>query len=314
MSMRCLICGKKLEGNASGEYHVACSKKLFGGDAPLFSYSTEELNRLAANLVTSRVSVPGVQPKLSLHLERMIGGPARLTLVGLDGDYILKLPMSAYPELTESEHFAMLLANACGIETAAFGLVRLANGELAYITRRMDREGGVKAMEDFCQLTERPTEKKYFGSYEQIGRLIRRYAAFGGVDALRFFEVVLFCYLIGNSDMHLKNFSLLRETKGVYNLSSAYDLVPVKILLPLDNDELALNLNGKKSNLKERDFAAFAESLKLTSVQYERTVKKLRSMLSGSLQNVFACSFLSMAFREKVETLISKRISVFDKQ
>lgn len=311
MNNRCLICGRPLENVTDAGYHAACAKSLFGkGEIPSFTYSTDELNRLAANLVLSHVSVPGVQAKLSVHLERTSGEPARLTLVGLNGDYILKLPTSLYPELPESEHFAMMLAGSCGISTAAFGLIPLSNGKLAFLTRRMDRENGIKSMEDFCQLSERPTEKKYFGSYEQIGKLIRRYAAFGGVDVLRFFEVVLFSFLTGNSDMHLKNFSLLRESNGDYNLSPAYDLVPVKILLPADTDDLALNLNGKKSNLKAHDLEMFAENLKLNKLQYRRTVRKMTDAFAKSFEATLENSFLSDDFKAKMRALTASRISI----
>lgn len=312
MTSRCLICGRTCP---KGEYHAACAKSLFGSEsAPSFTYSTDDLNRLAKNLIFARVSVPGVQAKLSLHLERSAAGADRLTLVGLDGDYILKLPTSTYPELPESEHFAMSLANRCGIATAAFGLVRLASGERAYLTRRMDRERGVKAMEDFCQLTERPTEKKYFGSYEQIGRLIRQHAAFGGVDALRFFEEVLFCYLTGNNDMHLKNFSLLRESDGAWNLSPAYDLVPVQILLPSDVEELALNLNGKKRHLKANDFVCFAESLRLNETQCSRAVSRLARAIDESLEEALSASFLSEGFKSSFRKLLVERLSVFGRE
>jgi len=307
MMSRCLICGCTCP---KGEYHASCAKSLFGSEsAPSFTYSMDDLNRLAKNLISARVSVPGVQAKLSLHLERSAAGADRLTLVGLDGDYILKLPTSAYPELPESEHFAMSLARRCGIATAAFGLVRLASGERAYLTRRMDREKGFRAMEDFCQLTERPTEKKYFGSYEQIGKLIRQHAAFGGVDALRFFEEVVFCYLTGNNDMHLKNFSLLRKPDGAWNLSPAYDLVPVQILLPSDAEELALNLNGKKCRLKADDFARFAESLRLNETQYARAISRLTRALNESLEEVLAASFLSEGFKTSFRELLAARMS-----
>ena len=239
-------------------------------------------------------------------------GPDRLTLVGLEGDYILKLQTATYPELPESEHFTMMLARRCGLATAAFGLVPLASGACAYLTRRMDRENGIKAMEDFCQLTERPTEKKYFGSYEQIGKLIRRYARFGGVDALRFFEEVLFCYLTGNNDMHLKNFSLLREPDGAWNLSPAYDLVPAQIHLPKDSEELALTLNGKKRRLVSDDFAAFAASLHLTDTQFKRAVRRLTGRLAETLDETLARSFLSQEFQSKVRSLVASRLRVFE--
>ena len=159
-----------------------------------FPYTDEEINEMARRLVASRVSVCGVQPKLSVHLERDSGDSPRITIVGFEGNYILKLPSKDYPWLIESEHLTMSLARKCGIRTADFSLASLS-----------------KHMEDFCQLTERLTERKYFGSYEQIARKIRLYSSSGGADVVRFFEVVLFSFLTGNSDMHLKNFSLLRE-------------------------------------------------------------------------------------------------------
>ena len=307
--MRCLVCGTSCP---TGHYHTRCAQALFCSEqVPSFAYSAEDLNRMAKNLVTSHVSVPGVQAKLSLHLERTASGPDRLTLVGLEGDYILKLQTAVYPELPESEHFTMMLARRCGLTTAAFGLVPLASGAYAYLTRRMDRENGIKAMEDFCQLTERPTEKKYFGSYEQIGKLIRRYARFGGADALRFFEEVLFCYLTGNNDMHLKNFSLLREPDGSWNLSPAYDLVPAQIHLPKDAEELALTLNGKKRRLVADDFAAFAASLRLTNTQFKRAVRRLTERLSEMLDETLERSFLSQGFQTKVRALVAQRLGVF---
>lgn len=149
-------------------------------------------------------------------------------------------------------------------------------------------------------------------SYEQIGKLIRRYTRFGGVDALRFFEEVLFCYLTGNNDMHLKNFSLLREPDGAWNLSPAYDLVPAQIHLPKDSEELALTLNGKKRRLVPDDFAAFAASLHLSDTQFLRTVRRLTGRLAETLDETLARSFLSQEFQSKVRSLVASRFRVFE--
>ena len=306
---RCLVCGMPISGG--GEYHAECAKNLFGSEnAPSFTYSMAELNELAKRLVLSRVSVPGVQAKLSLHLEKAENSANRLTLVGLDGNYILKLPTAMYPELPESEHFAMTLARLCGIETAAYGLVRLESGALAYITRRMDREDGVKHMVDFCQLTDRRTSRKYYGSYEQIARTMRRYASAAGADVVRFFEVVLFSFVIGNSDMHMKNFSLLREHDGTWRLSPAYDLVPVKVVLPNDEDDLALTVNGKNRNLKSADFKAAALTMGLTEVQYRRIAQRIVSAVGKHLDEAMVRSFLSDGFADRIRRLVASRLSV----
>ena len=311
-SGRCLICGRDLVEGVTAEYHPDCAKTLFGLEAaPSFTYSMEELNRMAERIIRSRVSVTGVQPKLSLNLEREVGGPDRLTLVGLEGDYILKLPTRSYAELPESEHFAMLLARMCGIETADFGLVRLEGGALAYVTRRMDREDGVKHMLDCCQLTNRQTERKYSGSYEQIAKVLRACSSYAGEDTERHMALLLYCFLIGNSDMHLKNFSLIREHDGEWHLSKAYDLVPVKTVMPADPDDLALTVNGKNRNLTANDFATACESMRLTPVQFKRTVKRVTTNVTAHLEEAFDRSFLSEDFKTRCRALVRERLAVF---
>ena len=308
---RCLICGMPLPEGTEGEYHAACAKGLFGNEkVPSFAYSMTELNELAKRLVLSHVSVPGVQAKLSVHLERSGESSDRLTLVGLDGNYILKLPTASYRELPESEHFAMTLARLCGIETAAFGLVRLESGSLAYITRRMDREDGVKHMIDFCQLTNRPSERKYYGSYEQICKGIRACSSDVGSDVMRFFEVLLFSFVTGNSDMHLKNFSLLREHDGTWHLSPAYDLVPVKTVLPSDKDDLALTVNGKNRTLRTSDFKVAATTMGLTSVQHHRLTERMVAAVREHLDEALARSFLSDGFVDRLRKLVAHTLSV----
>ena len=309
---RCLVCGRDLVEDVTAEYHPDCAKTLFGSEAaPSFTYSMEELNRMAERIIRSRVSVTGVQPKLSLHLELEAGGPDRLTLVGLEGDYILKLPTRSYAELPESEHFAMLLARMCGIETADFGLVRLEGGALAYVTRRMDREDGVKHMLDCCQLTNRQTERKYSGSYEQIAKVLRACSSYAGEDTERHMALLLYCFLIGNSDMHLKNFSLIREHDGEWHLSKAYDLVPVKTVMPADPDDLALTVNGRNRNLTANDFATACESMRLTPVQFKRTVKRVTTNVTAHLEEAFDRSFLSDDFKTRCRALVRERLSVF---
>ena len=258
------------------EYNL--TQRLFGSRSiPALNYTQEELNALAKKTVLSRISVPGVQPKLSLHLER--GNPrsnSRLTLVGLEGDYILKPQTPQWKRLPEAEHFCMLLARSCKISTPEFGLIPLKSGELAYITRRMDRNGDrMLHMEDFCQILNKATDQKYNGSMEQVGKALRKYSDAPGLDAVRLLELTIFCFLTGNSDMHLKNFSLLRKENGAWELSPAYDLVPVKIILPADKEELALTLNGKKNKLKRINFEQFAVSMDLTGVQCNRALDRI---------------------------------------
>ena len=269
-----------------------------------FPYSDEEINKMARRLVASRVSVCGVQPKLSVHLERDSGDSPRITIVGFEGNYILKLPSKDYPWLIESEHLTMSLARKCGIKTADFSLASLSGGRRAYVTRRMDRTPHVKHMEDFCQLTERLTERKYFGSYEQIAKKIRLYSSVGGADVVRFFEVVLFSFLTGNSDMHLKNFSLLRENNGSWHLSDAYDLLPVKMLMPDDTEDMALTLNGKKARIDGDDFHVFAKTIGLNERQTLKAISRVADTLESSIDAGLGESLVSDEFASGFARLV----------
>ncbi len=304
----CHVCCRAL---SEGEkiYHAKCSSGLFGTRSiPVLDYSWDDLNKLAEHIIRRSVAVPGVQPKLSLHLERSnSSGTGKFTLVGLEGEFILKPPASAYPDMPELEHFTMQLAGATGLDVVRCGLIPLASGELAYITRRMDRtENGPLHLEDMCQLTDKMTEQKYRGSMEQVGKAVLAHATNTGFDALRLFEVTLFCFMTGNADMHLKNFSLLYEADGTIRLSPAYDLLPTKLLTPKDPEELALPMNGKKSNLRYKDFAAFGQALKLTDRQVSNAHNRMQNELTKALQNV-PMAFLNAARQEQLHDLIKSR-------
>lgn len=304
----CHICCQPLNGDES-LYHAKCSSRLFGSRSPpALQYGWKEINHLATQFVKRRIAVPGVQPKLSLHLERpnkSEGG--RLTLVGLEGEFILKPPTKEYPDMPEMEHYTMILAQAAGLEVASCGLTPLASGERTYIARRMDRtKTGPLHMEDMAQLTDKLTEQKYRGSIEQVGRAVLRFTTNFGFDALRLFELTLFCFLTGNADMHLKNFSLLYEASGAIRLSPAYDLLPTKLFLPEDVEEMALTVNGKKSRLHREDFDTFARSLKLTDRQIANTHNRLRKNLTKALKET-PQPFLRATRRKALAQLIQER-------
>jgi serine/threonine-protein kinase HipA len=304
----CHVCCQALSGGQR-LYHAKCSSELFGTRSiPVLDYSWNDLNKLAENIIRRSVALPGVQPKLSLHLEQSnTSGTGKFTLVGLEGEFILKPPASAYPDMPELEHYTMRLAAAAGVDVVRCGLIPLASGELAYITRRMDRtENGPLHLEDMCQLTDKMTEQKYRGSMEQVGKAVLAHTSNTGFDALRLFEVTLFCFLTGNADMHLKNFSLLYEADGTIRLSPAYDLLPTKLLTPKDPEELALPMNGKKNNLRRKDFAAFGQALKLTERQIANAHDRMQSGLTKALKNV-PMAFLNADRQEQLHDLINSR-------
>ena len=265
MKNRCLYCYQDLK-DGQIDFHPTCAKKIFGTTiVPELPYTKENISVLAEEVVRSQTTITGVQPKLSLDIESSDkkNEPKRFTIVGLWGKYILKPQTDMYPNLPELEDLTMHLAEIAKIKTVPHSLIRFADGELCYITRRIDRDeqGNKFPMEDMCQLAERLTEYKYKGSYEQIAKLISKYSNVPMLDLVNFWEQVYFCWLTGNSDMHLKNFSLYSTQKNVYSLTPAYDMLSTKLVMPEDMEELALTLNGKKSKLKRSDFeTAFAKS------------------------------------------------------
>jgi serine/threonine-protein kinase HipA len=221
-----------------------------------------DVERLAIQTVNRRLALTGVQRKLSLSFA---GSDAdrRLTIVGaLGGSHILKPPAPEYPGMPELEHWTMVLARGSGLRTAEAGLIPLSSGEPAFITRRFDRDGARRIhVEDLCQLSGLATEHKYRSSMEKVGTVVRDLATAPGDDALRLLEVTIFAFLVGNSDMHLKNWTLVRDAGRVV-LSPAYDLLPVRLLVD-DPEEFALPINGRKNRLEQRDFESLGKYLKI---------------------------------------------------
>jgi len=257
---KCLFCYQEITDKeyVNHEFHKPCSKKLFGKNKPpIIEYTLREMLELGEKVVKSQRTITGVQPKLSLNSVKMTGNSVveRFTIVGLWGKYILKPQTELYEQLPEIEDLTMNLAELSKVKTVEHSLIRLKSGELAYITKRIDRLKDKKLhMEDMCQLTERQTEHKYKGSYEQIAKTIKAFSTNPGFDIVNFYELVLFCFLTGNNDMHLKNFSLLKNVNLNYNLCPAYDLVASELVVEGDEEELALNLNGKKKKIKKKIF------------------------------------------------------------
>ena len=306
---QCLFCYQPLRGNEI-DFHPSCSRKIFDQPIPPeLPYMEAQMAELALKVVQTMVTVTGVQAKLSLHLESPEGkrAPKRFTIVGLWGGYILKPPTAHYKQLPEVEDLTMHLAQIAKIDVVPHSLVKLLDGDLAYITKRIDRHKKNKLhMEDMCQLTERLTEDKYHGSYEQIAKAIVKYSANPGLDVVNFFEQVLFSFLTGNADMHLKNFSLIRKP-GVGNvLAPAYDLVATALVNPADKEDLALTLNGKKKKINRNDFIAAFRTLNLDPKQQENIFRKMVSAKAGWMDFI-GISFLSDDFKERLMTIIEQR-------
>lgn len=301
---KCLYCYQPLNDEIA-DFHSKCSTSIFGSDKPpVLSLDKADLKVIARQIVARSVAVTGVQPKLSLEIEKVGTKSSRLTIVGLWGSYILKPPSDVFYSLPENEDLTMKLAGICGIKTAAHSLIRLQSGELAYITKRFDRNKGQKIhVEDFCQLTETLTEHKYRSSMEKVGKAIRKFSTNSGLDVLAFFELSLFCFITGNADMHLKNFSLVRTREGNVYLSPAYDLVSTRLAMPEDTEQTALTINGKKHKLKKSDFIILAKTLQLHEKSIEKVFNNLLKKEEKLLQTVEA-SFLSNEQKKSYIVLI----------
>jgi serine/threonine-protein kinase HipA len=297
---------------ADVDFHDRCSLKFFGHrNAPVLPYSLSEMAQLAKNVVEGSVAVPGVQPKLSLTLVNDVlgnGQAGRLTVVGaLGGHYIFKPPSDVFPEMPQNEHVTMRIAEAFGIQTVPSSLIRLASGELSYITKRIDRtESGTKIhMLDMYQVLE--AFDKYKGSLEKTGKAIGEYSSNTLLDKLNFFELNLICFVTGNNDMHLKNFSLIHSGKS-WILSQAYDLLNVIIVNPGDTEETALTLEGKKKKLKLEHFTRFGQGLGLTDRQIAAALKRLNDNKSKAVGWINA-SFLSDEFKIAYRKVLDEKYS-----
>ncbi|MDP3358149.1 MAG: HipA domain-containing protein [Lutibacter sp.] len=304
MKHKCLYCYQNL--TTETDYHEKCSLKFFGtNQAPKLEYTFDQMADLAKNVVERSVSVPGVQPKLSMSFNEE-KRDQRLTVVGaLGGNYIFKPPSLEYPEMPENEHLTMRLAALLKIKTVPSSLIRLKSGELSYITKRIDRtdDGKKIHMLDMFQITE--AFDKYKSSMEKIGNALGKFSSNTQLDKLFFFELTLFSFLTGNNDMHLKNFSMI-ETASGWVLAPAYDLLNVAIANPEDKEELALTLGGKKNKLRKEHFVKLALDLGLNTKQIDGVFKRFLNKKEDLIKMIHQ-SFLSETMKENYIELLQKR-------
>ena len=287
---KCLYCYKEINGEQEGDYHPKCSKAFFGTIyPPLLPYNLWEMELLAKEAAVLSIAVPGVQPKLSLGWIKTAledGHQGRLTIMdALEGNYILKPQNSKYSQMPENEHLSMKLAALFKIDIVPVNMIRLASGELCFITKRIDRnkDGSKNHMIDFLQILE--LEDKYKGTMETVGKKIGDLTANTLLDKLRFFELTVFNYVIGNNDMHLKNFSMWLSDQD-WTLSPAYDLLNVKLIVPKDKEDTALLFGGKKMNFNKGYFDRFGNVLNLNEKQVNAVYKRLNKWLPKALEMI----------------------------
>ena len=311
---KCLYCYQELE-KGQVDYHPGCARKMFGSNAvPILPYTRDNMSELAQQVIRTSASVTGVQAKMPLDVNR--GGknePAKFTIVGLWGKYIFKPQSGKYPCLPELEDLTMKMAEAARIRIARHTLVRLADGELGYLTLRMDRgkKGEKISMLDMCQLTNRLTEHKYYGTYQQLAETVKKYSSAPMLDVQRYWEVVLFSWITGNSDMHCKNFSLIDTGEGKYALAPAYDLLAVLLADPEDTEEMAMSftVGGLKNGFDRSTFmTAFIQS-GIPAAVADKMIERMKGNLPR-WQELISQSFLPEKMKADYSLLLNKRIDL----
>ena len=274
-------------------------------DLPL----TQEEQLREAAIRADKMSIQGVQPKLSAKLNVK---DEVFDIVDRDGEYILKPQNNFYPELPENESLTMKLAELIGVEVPLSGMIYSSDGKFTYFIKRFDRYGRNKklSLEDFAQLAGKSRETKYDYSMEKLITLIDTFCTFPAIEKVKLFRLSIFNFLIGNEDMHLKNFSLITRDNKV-ELSPAYDLLNTTIVVPKSQEEIALPLAGKKRNLSAKiliDYFA-KERLKLNQTIISQVFNKINTEWNN-WEKLIKISFLSNEMKEKYFELMKKRKAV----
>lgn len=299
MTNRCLCCQGVLETGM--RYHPRCLKALWG--KPLIPTIPFGVTQMPGEVikVEGRMSISGVQMKAVIRLK---GKTSEVEVVASGGTHILKPDPNQYEGLPQNENACMNMAAACGLPVPPHGLFPMADGRLCYIIKRFDRtEDGTKVQkETMFQILG--AADKYAGSLESVGRAIRAHAENVGLDTIDFFERVLFCFLTGNGDMHLKNWALVTRGRTVA-LAPCYDLVSSRLYLPNEEDS-ALSINGRKNKLARSDFETFAEHLRIDPKAAANIFEKFRNA-RGPLEDLCAHSELAPSLQERFSGVISSR-------
>jgi serine/threonine-protein kinase HipA len=297
----CLCCNKKTKNGDL--YHKKCIKRLFGTEkVPVLEFNTSELvPRISENI--GKMSISGVQIKASAALDKKKNS---IEIVQSGGTHILKPEPGEYPRLPQNENLCMNMAENAGIIVPPHGLFYLADGKLCYIIRRFDRDdkGHKIHVEDMAQLMDLPSDSKYEASLEKVGKTILNFSRRPYLDLIEFFLRTLFCFITGNGDMHLKNWSLISDRDGNYYLSPCYDLICSKIYLP-GEDESALKLNGKRNRITDLDFTSLAEYLKIDKKSYSNVFSRLEELKQFLIEMIAGDDHFNM--KDKMKEILIER-------
>lgn len=270
-------------------------------------YTAEE-QREEAFYRASKMSIQGIQPKLSAKLNIK---EEKFEIVDTGGRYILKPQHQYFPEMPENEDLTMKLANEVGLEIPLHGLIWSKDTTLTYFVKRFDRKGqnDKVPVEDFAQLAGFSRDTKYDYSMEKVVGLINKFCTFPAIEKLVLFKLVIFNYIIGNDDMHLKNFSVITED-GKVKLSPGYDLLNTTIEYRKPVDEIALLLKGKKKHLTYNMLVKYygIERCELTNKSVDKVLETISSAIP-TWRSLINSSFLSKGLKDKYLDLLDIRLN-----
>ena len=271
-------------------------------------YTAEE-QRIEAYNRASKMSIQGVQPKLSAKLSIREG---KFEIVDTGWKYILKPQHHLYPEMPQNEDLTMRLANEIGLDVHLHGMIWSKDHTLTYFIKRFDRKGqnGKVPIEDFAQLAGMSRETKYDCTMEKVVTIIDDFCTFPFIEKLTLFKLTLFNYLVGNEDMHMKNFSVITQD-GKVTLSPCYDLVNTTIEYKKQDEEIALPLRGKKKHLTRNILVDYfgKERCGLTSKSIDKVLGSITSAMP-KWEEMIDISFLSDDMKEKYHTLLETRLNI----
>ncbi len=272
-------------------------------------YTAVELRQEAANRA-KKLSIQGVQPKLSAAISIV---DQEFKIVDQFGTYIIKPQNDLFPQLPENEDVTMRMAKVFGLEVPFHGMLYGKDGSLSYFIKRFDRYGRGKkvATEDFAQLTGNTRDTKYRFTMEKLIPVLDEYCSFPTIEKADFFKRILFCYLTGNEDMHLKNFSLVTKN-GKTTLTPVYDFLNSTIAIKNAEEEIALTLKGKKSNLKAADFVDYyaKERLQLNDKTIATILLQMKKA-TPKWKELLEISFLTDEMKGKYLNLLKTRLAMF---
>ena len=300
--MKCYCCQKETD---SLNYHKKCLKALFGISwTPEIKFGIADLPSRVSK-ASGKMSISGAQIKALLKLN---SADKQLEIASEGGTHILKPEPAEFPELPLNENLCMNIAQELKMKVPPHGLFKMSDGNLAYVIKRFDRIANNEKIhkEDMAQILNLSPEAKYSSSFESIGNAIKKNSANPYLDLFDFFQRILLNFVLGNGDMHLKNWSLLTPSSGQNSLAPCYDFVSSKIYLP-DEEDLALPLGGKKNKLERKDFLEFADYLEIDSKAALNAVDSIVNF-KDTVFEMINSSFLSSVYKDRFEKTVQERI------